>query len=186
MGAVVVERRYDQPISLDLLGQAERGARWCFDIHDCRMRMQSLTSDGLHSLCVYDAPDAEALRRASDTMPGWPAPTIWSATTHFDPSDPDPGATTLEPGENGFAIVDRSFPRPVSFAEMQALEAEKSSCLTMHRVRFLRSLLSLDGKRMACVYAAPDTEAVRNAVRATGLPYDSVRPARAAGARDDA
>ena len=186
MGAVVIERRFEKPVSLDLLGRANAGAQWCLDIHGCRLFMQSLTPDGLRSLCVYDAPDAQALRRASDQVGGWPEPTVWSATTHFDPSDVNPGATTLLAGENGFAIVDRSFPEPATFAEMQAREAAKSSCLTMHRVRFLRSFLSLDGKRMACVYAAPDTEAVRNAVRATGLPYDSVRPARLAGETDRA
>lgn len=180
MAAVVIERRFEKPVSLDFLAHADRSARWCLDAHGCRLLMQSLTTDGLSSLCVYEAPDAEALRRVSKQVGVSPPPAIWAAAVHYDPSDPRPGATELKPGENGFAVVDRAFDAPMEYAEVRARRAEKSSCLTMHGVRFLRSYLSLDGRRLACVYAAPDVEAVRSAVRMTGLAYDFVRQARAA------
>jgi hypothetical protein len=41
-------------------------------------------------------------------------------------------------------------------------------------VRFLQSLFSLDRRRMLCLYAAPDAEAVRHAQRGAGLPFERI------------
>ena len=52
----------------------------------------------------------------------------------------------------------------------------------LHGVRFLRSYFSTDGRRMLCLYEAPDVESVRFANRQAGLPFDLAWGVRALGA----
>lgn len=71
-------------------------------------------------------------------------------------------------------IVERTMPRSVTRAELAASAASGARCFEAHRVRLLRSLISLDGLRVLCQYEAPDAEAVRQANRKAGLPFDRV------------
>ena len=70
--------------------------------------------------------------------------------------------------------VERTFPEPVVFNEVQAIEDAASWCLDIHNVRFVRTFFSADRRRMICLYEAPDAESVRLAQRQAGLPFDSV------------
>jgi hypothetical protein len=71
-------------------------------------------------------------------------------------------------------VVERSFPEPVEFDQVQAAEDAAAWCLQLHHITFVRSFLSLDGRRMVCVYLAPDAESVRKANQTAGLPFDRV------------
>ena len=51
---------------------------------------------------------------------------------------------------------------------------DASWCFEQHSVRLVRSVLSLDGRRMICLFQAPDAESVRVANRIAGLPFDRV------------
>jgi hypothetical protein len=79
-------------------------------------------------------------------------------------------------------IVERSFDEAVEFEALQARAQKVSWCLDQHRIRFLRSYLSSDKKRMICVYEAPDAESVRIANRQAELPFDCVWTATLHGA----
>jgi len=79
-------------------------------------------------------------------------------------------------------IVERSFDEAVEFEDLQAQGDKVSWCLDQHRVRFLRSYLSSDKKRMICVYEAPDAESVRIANRQAEVPFDCVWTATLHGA----
>lgn len=180
MVAVVVELTFSEPVDLERIVGMEVGARWCFDIYESRALVHSLSTDGTRSLCVFDAPDAEAMRRATARLGASVPPVVWAATAH-----PAAGAgddLALRPGEAVLAIVDRNLAEPLSFDALQATEDARASCLAMNGVRALRSYLSLDRRRIACLYAAPDLEAVRTASRMTGLPFEDVLAARAHGA----
>lgn len=173
----LIENRYSRPKSLEALVAMDRSARWCLDAHRCMPLFQSVAPDGLSSICVYQVPDAQALRNAARQLEVDPPPAIWGATVHVAPGGTMRPLHQLGAGERSFALVDRVFDRPMDFEEVQAMEDEKSSCLTLHSVRFVCSFLSLDRLRMGCVYAAPDVESVRNAVRMTQLPFRSVSAA---------
>lgn len=75
-------------------------------------------------------------------------------------------------------ITERSFEQPVEFDTLQAVEDQFRWCLEQHRVRFIRSYISQDSRRMICIYEAPDAEAVRDVNRTMGIPFDSVYKAR--------
>jgi hypothetical protein len=80
-------------------------------------------------------------------------------------------------------IVERSFEEPMQFEEIQRAESDTSWCLEINRVKFLHTYLSSDGKRMICVYEAPDAEAVRRANTTAKLPFDRVYTATQHGGR---
>ncbi len=71
-------------------------------------------------------------------------------------------------------VVERKFPEPAMFDEIQAIEDAGAWCLDLHQVRFLRTYFSSDRQRMICLYEAPDAEAVRRSQRRIGLPFERV------------
>jgi hypothetical protein len=71
-------------------------------------------------------------------------------------------------------VVERTFEEPITFEEIQRAENATSWCLEINRVKFLHTYLSSDGKRMICVYEAPDAESVRRANTTAQLPFERV------------
>jgi hypothetical protein len=71
-------------------------------------------------------------------------------------------------------VVERSFDEPFDIDELVAMRSKAAWCLDLYRVRYLRSFLSADCKRMLCLYDAPDAEAVRQVCRQLGAPYDRI------------
>jgi len=69
-------------------------------------------------------------------------------------------------------IVERTFETPIDFEALHALQDRGAWCLDLHKVTFLCTYLSIDRRRMVCVYEAPDAEAVRTAQRQLGIPFD--------------
>ena len=101
---------------------------------------------------------------------------IWSATLH-GPVESDPVTATPAadlPSDGSTVLVQRGFDAPVAFEELQAREEAYGWCLVQHQVRFLQSFLSMDRRRMLCLYAAPDAEAVRQVQHRTGLPVEQL------------
>jgi hypothetical protein len=78
MEIVVVERRFDEPTSVERLQEQEDGAAWCLETHQVRPLRSYVSSDGKRMLCLYEAPDAEAVRAVQRTVQ-MPFEAIWSA-----------------------------------------------------------------------------------------------------------
>lgn len=72
-------------------------------------------------------------------------------------------------------IVEQHIDPPVTEAEVASRRPEV--CLALHRVRWRGGLLSLDGRRLVCRFVAPDTEAVRIALRHAGESVEALWPA---------
>jgi hypothetical protein len=73
-----------------------------------------------------------------------------------------------------WVMVERSFPAPVAFEEIQALEDAGAWCLETHQVAFSKTYFSKDRRRMLCLNRAPDAEAIRAANRQLELPVRSI------------
>lgn len=71
-------------------------------------------------------------------------------------------------------VVERTLEKPLRAEELAASQEARRLCFEMHRVRFIRSLISRDGLRVICEYEALDAESVRQANRKAGLPFDRV------------
>jgi hypothetical protein len=85
-------------------------------------------------------------------------------------------------------VVERTFPVPVAFEDIQAIEDGGAGCLEAHGVRFLRTYLSRDRRRMICLYDAADAESVRLAERGAGVPFErawTAHPVRHPGPEPD-
>jgi hypothetical protein len=114
------------------------------------------------------------MRRVADVLgKGLPA-TIWSSTEHWPDAGLPRPPLTLAREETAFALVDRRFEEPTDHWSRN--RDDEGRCLDTYRVRLVRSYLSFDRRRMLCVYAAPDLEAVRASHRFTRLPWTEVMP----------
>lgn len=175
MELVVAERVMPGRVTADQVTASIRDGGWCNDIYGVSHRGSLLAPDNRTLICIYGAPDAEAVRSAGRRL-GAPAERVWSASLH-GPVGPDP-LTALPPAASddsaGIVVVGRSFEQPVNFEELQAQEGAAAACLQTHRVRFRQSLLARDRRRMLCLYAAPDAEAVRHVQHQAGLPFDGL------------
>ncbi|HVL59629.1 MAG TPA: nickel-binding protein [Burkholderiaceae bacterium] len=74
-------------------------------------------------------------------------------------------------------VVERSFERPQSDADMAAVADRERPCLSIYNVQWKRSLISGDRRRVICEYEAADAETVRRVQREAGAQFDRVWPA---------
>lgn len=167
MTDVFVKRFFADPLTDEAFDAMASGAAGCLGIHRVAWQQSFLGIDGRELFCWFRAPDAEsariALRQAGDTQ-GEP----WAGTVHDAPAQGAPGL------EAANVLVERSWEAPVTLESIQAIEDAGAACLETHRVRFVRTFFARDRRRMVCLYAAPDAEAVRIAQRQAGMPMDRV------------
>ncbi len=175
MARVIVERQLDQPITFEQYDRIRRDGQWCFDQYRVDYHATYFATDGRRTVCIFDAPDAEALRSVSRTL-GMPEGSAWTADFRIpDTVAPLHGGTACA-AMAGFetVVVQRQFDTPISIAEIEAIPERANWCLETHRVRYLCSYVARHGRRILCVYEAPDAEAVRLAQTKRNMPFDRV------------
>jgi hypothetical protein len=59
-------------------------------------------------------------------------------------------------------VVEREFPEPLTEDRVRQMGTQ---CFDLYRITPVRSYLAPDGKRMVCIFRAPDAEAVRTILR---------------------
>lgn len=178
MAFVVAERTMPAPVSLAQLCDGIIQGKWCNDLYGVTHCGSLLAPDHRRVVCFYQAPDAESVRGTSQRL-NVPYDHIWSATLH-GPVDSGPvtavtaAAESAESPAGSTVLVQRGFDAPAVFEDLQAREEVYGWCLIQHQVRFLQSFLSMDRRRMLCLYAAPDAEAVRRVQRQADLPVEQL------------
>jgi hypothetical protein len=173
MVAVVVERDFKSPTSAAGLQDTVASGQWCLNLYRIRPSAHFLSADGMRCACIFDAPDAEAMRSAVRNMTTSAPKRLWPATVHLAPGSRNT-IPALVKGDRTFVVVERSFPQAVIFDDLQAIEDKGAACLDLYKVRFERSYFSHDRQRMICIYEAPDSESVRAANTQVGMPFDAV------------
>jgi hypothetical protein len=69
-------------------------------------------------------------------------------------------------------IVETTYDPPLT-DDQRARDQEKlDPCLALRSVRWLMSFESVDRRRKICLFRAPDADALREALRGAGIPYD--------------
>ena len=162
MTDLILERVFDPPLSLEVFHGRVRNSVWCFDLHKVDWHSSFMSRDGRTLVCAFSAPDVESARLALRTT-GADVARLWIASVHSAPSPVNPNV-----------IVERTLPAPDTFERLHAFEVAKAWCFEQRRVRWARSYLSADARRMLCLYEAPDVESVRSAQREAELPADAV------------
>ena len=80
MEHVIVERSFDEPLEVDPIDLAKKGAS-CMEMHNMRYLRAYLSSDKKRMICVFEAPDAESVRIANRQLK-MPFERVWTATVH--------------------------------------------------------------------------------------------------------
>lgn len=169
MGTVVIERTFAAGYRVDDALAATASQAWCLRLHRVVSLRHYLATDGSRMVCIFGAPDAEALRRAMQVAGIPHPPHLWSATVHgVEPSAAAWGGTR----HRSLVVVERSLSQPTTFDAVQALEDAAPRCFEQRDVKPVVSYFAFDHQRMLCLYDAPDAESVRMANRLAGLPFD--------------
>lgn len=74
---VVVERSFDKPVSLEDIQAREDASAWCLEIRDVSFTRTLFSLDRRRMLCLYRAPDAEAVRQAQREA-DMPVECVWA------------------------------------------------------------------------------------------------------------
>jgi hypothetical protein len=61
---VIVERRFDQPVTVESLQAIEDAGAWCMELHQVTFLRTFFSADCRRMICLYQAPDAESVRLA--------------------------------------------------------------------------------------------------------------------------
>ena len=167
MTDVLVERHAVEPLTdADILQMVE-DARNCRTIHRVERHRSLLSTDGRELVCHLSSPDLESIRiglRAQRPL----AAELWSCTLRDAPD--------LTPDELAQSNVLASwrFEAPVTLEELESIDGSGTLCRSNHRVRFLRTFVALDRRRVLCLCRAADAESVRLALREAKWPVERV------------
>jgi len=81
-------------------------------------------------------------------------------------------------------LMEQSFERPMPDEELSEYAKRLDPCLDIRDGTWARSYVSIDRRRMFCEFEAPDAEAVIDALRTSGIPFDRVWAAQMFDAGD--
>lgn len=170
MPELFLEREFAPPLRAAMVRAASANLKeqGCLQLHRVEWMGSLLSADGHRMVCRFRAPDAESLRIVFRTVGVTDMSCLWPGMLHERP-----GLTEAE-GAAANVLVRRRFEQPVSVEQIQALEDAGAWCLEARRVKFIRTYFSTDGKRMICLYHAPDAESVRQAQRQANMPVEDV------------
>ncbi|MDG2269490.1 MAG: DUF4242 domain-containing protein [Alphaproteobacteria bacterium] len=79
MAKIVVERLFEEPVEFETIQKMEDESQWCLDLYKVKFLQTFLAADRKRIICVYGAPDAEAVRSAN-RQAGVPFEAVWSAS----------------------------------------------------------------------------------------------------------
>jgi hypothetical protein len=74
---VVVERHWDEPVELADIQAIEDAGAGCLASHQVQFTRTFFSTDNTRMICLYAAPDAEAVRNAQ-RQAGMPLDTVWA------------------------------------------------------------------------------------------------------------
>jgi len=76
---VVIQRRFDDPVELAAIQAIEDEGAWCLDAYNVKFLRTHFSADHRSMVCLYRAPDAEAVRSAQ-RQAKMPFDHIWAFT----------------------------------------------------------------------------------------------------------
>ena len=153
---VVADRVFDAPVDVEQL--------WATDSLDLQRLCTYASPDRRRTACVYAGRhdvDVDALADAAGAESVWEAAS-WCATIGHE--------STAVDDDRCIVVLQRYFPNGTSAQRLKEGAAKGGFCFEAHLVQPIESYIRLDGKVSMCLFAAPDAESVRNAVRILEIP----------------
>jgi hypothetical protein len=93
MSVIVVERSFAEPVNVVELQEQENRHHGCLEMHGVVFLRTYVSSDSRRMICLYEAPDAEAVRRVNDVAQlaydrVWAAEVMEAPPAQAEPEDP--------------------------------------------------------------------------------------------------
>jgi len=85
METVIVERRFEEEVTKEMLDALAEGAASCLELHNVTWKASYIARDRKSMLCFYEAPDAESVRQ-SQKLAGFPVSRVYMADGYTPPS----------------------------------------------------------------------------------------------------
>jgi uncharacterized protein DUF4242 len=167
MTEVLVERHFEPPLNDGALAALSEKGSGCLDLHRVHWNRSLLSADGRELICDFAAPDLESVRMVVKAQ-GTPRAKVWSCTSR------DALGLTNDELARANVLASWSFDEPVALAELESIDASTTVCLQNHRVRFLRTFIAGDRRRVIGLCLAADAESVRIALRDAARPVERV------------
>ena len=79
METIVLEHEFERAFDLERYREAQARNQWCLREYGVEHVRSYLTPDGLRMICIFRAPDAEAVRKLSLQL-GYSYDQVWRAT----------------------------------------------------------------------------------------------------------
>jgi hypothetical protein len=171
MSLIIVQREFDEPADLPALQAKEDAKAWCLEQYQVTFRETLLALDRMRMICLYEAPDAEAVRHTQRTA-GLPVRSVWVAQSHSEAIGRTPG--TYDRDGHSLVVVERIFEEPLTLESIAEMQARTGGCLQAHDAYPVDTYLSPDRTETVCLFMAPDAEALRKANRVAGVPFRRV------------
>lgn len=172
MSLVIIEQEFSSPLTAKDIVRPSEKTRTCMELYGAHPRRHYLAHGGLHCMCVFDAPDAEAVRSAFRLAAGNLPKGIWAATVYPENAVDANRAPVLQSPDFRFVMVERIFANPVDYADVKIADDVGASSHDLRAAHHLRSYFSSNRRQMVSVYEAPDVEAVITANRQAGLTFE--------------
>jgi hypothetical protein len=166
---VIVERRFENPVEFAAIQAIEATGARDLETHRVRFIKSYCAHDRTQMVCLYEAPDAEAVRSAQQQA-GMPLASVWACEFKAWHPAPQP------PDRRQLVMLERRFPAAASFEDLERTERRGAWCLETHDVLHLESYLSADHRQAVCSFLAPDAETLRHVGRTLRLPHESIWP----------
>jgi len=167
MTDVLVERHMDEPLTDAEFLRMAQAAGGCLDLHRVEWNRSLLAADARHLVCHFTAVDLESVRRVVRAQSSGPAEV--SACTLRDAPGLDSSALA-----RANVLVSWRFSEPSALENLESMDASAAVCLRNHRVRFLRTFVASDRRRVICLCQAADAESVRLALRDAPRPVERI------------
>jgi len=168
MTEVIIERHPDAPLSTADAVAIIKGGNECRAIHRLTWHRSLLSSDGQQMICHVTSPDLESVRIALKSGGQPMRADVWSLSIRDAPN------LTLEELARANVLASWNLGAPATAEQLDTIEQCGGVCSKSHRVRFLRSYVASDRRRVLSLCAAADAESVRLALRDAEPPVQRV------------
>ena len=162
MSDVAYIRPIDPPAAPEDVQTMANHAEGCFSLHRVDWVQSFLSGDGGRMFCWYRAGDAEAVRQALRQL-GSDMTAVWPVNALEDVSKLDLSRATV--------VAEFELPEPVN---VQDEVVQRARGVAEHEVRYVLGFMSTNGRRLVCLYDAPDELTAQAALHAARLEPERV------------
>lgn len=166
MTLVIVERELAESQALLEVRARQKRVASCFATQRVRFAGTYVSKDARYAACMYEAPDAEAVRVTQRTA-DVPVASVWSAHALLEEQ-------VVAAAGYSLVVAQRQMPETTTIEYVKYLLTDPKGCRARFRIKLFGAYLSLDCRRMVCCYYSPDLESVRMSSRESGIPLERV------------